>query len=128
MSFSGGLFLGVACGGAVGAMARFALSTWVYRWWGSAFPVGTLVVNVFGSLLMGVLTILLVERLNLGGEWRAVILVGFLGSFTTFSTFSMETYHLLVDGEYWKAATNMIASVGLCVGGYAAGVTIARQL
>ena len=118
----------IAAGGAVGSLMRFALSTGVHRVAGRDFPYGTLSVNVFGSLLMGMLYIVLIERASVGAEWRALLLVGFLGAFTTFSTFSIETLNLLENGELIKAGTNVFLSVFLCVLAAWSGVMVGRHL
>ena len=118
----------IAAGGAVGSLMRFALSTGVHRVAGRDFPYGTLSVNVFGSLLMGMLYIVLIERASVGAEWRALLLVGFLGAFTTFSTFSIETLNLLENGELFKAGTNVFLSVFLCVLAAWSGVIVGRHL
>lgn len=120
--------LAIAAGGAVGAVLRFWMSTGVYAIAGRDFPYGTLAVNVLGSLLMGLLTVLLIERLSLGPEWRAAILIGVLGGFTTFSTFSIETLNLIESGELLRAVANMLLSVILCVGAAWIGVMAGRQL
>jgi CrcB protein len=120
--------LAIAGGGAVGALLRFWVSSWIYGWLGRSFPYGTLVVNVFGSLLMGVLSVLLIERLSLGPEWRAAILIGLLGAFTTFSTFSIETLNLIETGEHARALLNVVLSVVLCVVAAWAGVIAGRQI
>ncbi len=120
--------LAIAAGGAIGALMRFWMSTGVYALLGRGFPYGTLAVNVFGSLLMGFLYILMIERLSVGGEWRAFALVGLLGAFTTFSTFSIETLNLVEQADYAKALANMLLSVLLCVGAAYIGVILARQL
>ena len=120
--------LAIAGGGAVGAVARFLVSTGVYRLFGRDFPWGTLAVNVFGSFGMGLLFVLLLERSLIGPEARAAILVGFLGSFTTFSTFSLETLTLVEQGEMLRALLNVAVSVLLCVAACWAGIIAARAL
>jgi CrcB protein len=120
--------LAIAAGGAIGALMRFWMSNGIYVLLGRGFPYGTLAVNVLGSLLMGFLYILMIERLPDGGEWRAFVLVGLLGAFTTFSTFSIETLNLLEQADYAKAVANMLISVLACVGAAFVGVMVARQL
>ena len=120
--------LAIAAGGATGAVLRFLMSGWIYAWLGRGFPYGTLIVNVVGSLLMGLLSVLLIERLSLGPEWRAAILIGLLGGFTTFSTFSIETLNLIEAGAHGKALANTALSVVLCVGAAWVGVIAGRQI
>jgi CrcB protein len=118
----------IAVGGAFGAVSRYATSLGVYSLLGRNFPYGTLFVNVAGSFLMGVLSIMLLERFNLGPEWRAAILVGFLGSYTTFSTFSIETLNLLELGDINRAVLNMGLSLTLCLLAVWFGINVGRQL
>lgn len=120
--------LAIAGGGAVGALLRFWMANGVYALMGRGFPYGTLFINVLGSLLMGLLFVLLVERSVAAPEWRALLMVGLLGSFTTFSTFSLETLNLLEGGEFGKALLNVLLSVVLCLLAAAAGVIAGRQL
>jgi CrcB protein len=106
----------VALGGACGAVVRFLVSSGLYQWLGRDFPYGTLVVNVVGSFLMGLLTeALILQRISIGMEYRAAILVGFIGAFTTFSTFSLETFYLLEQGSVGKAGLNIAVSVCGCL-------------
>ncbi|WP_456379920.1 fluoride efflux transporter CrcB [Thiolapillus sp.] len=120
--------LAIAAGGALGALMRYWVSTATYAWLGRGFPWGTLAVNVLGSFLMGVLYILLLERLSSGPEMRAFLLIGFLGAFTTFSAFSIETLNLLEDAQIGKALLNAGGSVILCVAATWLGVILGRQL
>jgi len=120
--------LAIAAGGALGAVLRFWSAQWVYALLGRGFPYGTLAVNLLGSFLMGLLFVLLVERLSVDGTWRAFLLVGLLGAYTTFSTFSMETLQLILEGEGGKALANVLASVLLCLGGAWLGLMAGRSL
>ncbi|MCB1801040.1 MAG: fluoride efflux transporter CrcB [Gammaproteobacteria bacterium] len=119
--------LAIAAGGAIGALLRFWMSNGIYALLGRGFPYGTLFVNVLGSLVMGYLYIVMLERMTLAAEWRAFAMVGLLGAFTTFSTFSIETLNLLQQTEYAKAAANMLISVLACVAAAYLGVVLARQ-
>jgi CrcB protein len=118
----------IAVGGAVGAVLRFWLSTAVSTLVGGRFPYGTLAVNAVGSGLMGFLYVLFYERMESNTELRAAILIGVLGAFTTFSTFSIETMALLEEGEYLKASLNVLASVVLCLIICWGGIILGRQL
>ncbi len=120
--------IAIAAGGALGSLARYGMSSAVYAWLGRGFPWGTLAVNLLGSFLMGLLFVLLIERLSWAPEWRGAILIGFLGAFTTFSTFSIETLNLLEEGAMLAAFLNMVLSVWLCVLVCWAGVILGRSL
>ena len=118
----------VGAGGAIGAIGRYLLSTWVYSLSGRAFPWGTLAVNLLGSLLMGFLSVWLLERMTVSTEMRALLMVGFLGAFTTFSTFSIETLLLLEQGAVARAGVNIAASVITCVFAAWMGTLIAKAM
>lgn len=123
-----GEFGAIAAGGALGAIMRFWVSGGIYAWLGRDFPYGTLSVNLIGSFFIGIAFILLTERLTLGAEVRAFVLIGFLGAFTTFSTFSLETLILLQEGLLIKAAGNILLSVFLCIIATWSGIILARSL
>lgn len=120
--------IAIASGGAVGALFRFWVSSGVYNLLGRGFPYGTLAVNVLGSLVMGFLYVLLLERTTVSPELRGALLIGFLGAFTTFSTFSIETLNLLEQAELLKAGLNILLSVVACVLACWFGLVVGRQL
>ena len=108
--------LSVALGGAAGALLRFFVSSGLYTWLGRGFPYGTLAVNIIGSFLIGLLAeALILQRIAIALEYRAAIIVGLLGAFTTFSTFSLETFYLIEQGHYGKAGLNVVISVAGCL-------------
>lgn len=120
--------LAIAVGGSLGALLRYGVANGVHAVLGRGFPYGTLVVNVSGCLAMGVLYVLLVERLAVSPEWRAALLIGVLGAFTTFSSFSMETFTLFEEGEWMKALMNVVLSVSLCLVAVWLGVLAGRRI
>ena len=128
MSFSLSHILWVALGGSLGAVARYMLSAWVNHVSTSAFPWGTYLVNVVGSCLFGVLFVLVFANQPHREELRLLVLVGFMGAFTTFSTFSFETVRLLESGLWGMALSNMAASLLTCVLGAWLGMGLARLL
>ena len=107
---------------------RFWVSTGTYALLGRNFPHGTLAVNVMGSLLMGLLYVMFMERMAVTPELRAGLLIGLLGAFTTFSTFSIETLNLIEQAEYLKAVLNILLSVFACILATWLGVIVGRQL
>lgn len=124
-----GQVLAIAAGGACGSVLRFYVSTGVYQWLGRGFPYGTLAVNVVGSFLIGLLAeALILQRVALTLEFRAAILVGVLGGFTTFSSFALETLYLLEQGQFIKAAANIGVSVFVCLAAAWLGVLSGRSL
>lgn len=117
----------VALGGAIGAAARYGVGGWVHARLGSEFPWGTMVVNVAGSLLIG-FALRYLEATRFSPDMRALITIGVLGAFTTFSTFSYETVSLMEGGAWLKAFTYAGASFALGLGAAGVGITIARSL
>lgn len=105
----------IAIGGAGGALARHGLSNLVHAATASKFPLGTLSVNLLGSFCIGVLYVIIVERGLVHPDWRSVFIVGFLGAFTTFSTFSLETVALLENGQAATAVAYVLVSVMTCL-------------
>ncbi len=120
--------LAIAVGGAIGSLLRYGGTVGVHQLLGKGFPYGTLTVNVIGSLLVGLLYVILVERLQVSPEWRALLVTGLLGGFTTFSAFSLETLLLVEQGELLKAALNVVLSVVLCLAVAWIGIAIGRSL
>ena len=120
--------LGIAVAGAAGALARYGLSGLAYRWWGAGFPWGTLTVNLIGCLLVGLLAEMARQTGWLSPELRTAIGIGFLGSFTTFSTFGVETYRAIEQGDWGVAALNVVSNVVLGLIFVLAGTTLARML
>jgi CrcB protein len=120
-------YLVIALGGALGAVSRYASSSWVQTLTGASFPWGTLGVNVVGSLALGFLMVWLQSTAS-STEVRDLVTVGFLGSFTTFSTFSYETVTMLRDGSWWRAGGYTVGSVALGLLAVVLGAAIATGL
>ncbi len=120
--------LAVAAGGALGAVSRYWLMLWVSAQGGMRFPWGTLLVNVLGSCAIGVLYVLISERMVLTEQWRALLVVGYLGAFTTFSTFSLDALLLLQEGRVLHALAYVGTSVLLCLAGAWLGMMLMRAL
>lgn len=118
----------VGAGGFVGANARYLLGGWVQQRWGTAFPWGTLVINVLGCFVLGAFATLAM-RFAWDETWRLFVAIGFVGAFTTFSTFEYETLQLVAEGrQYGAAALNTVGSVVVGFGAAYLGVVGARLL
>lgn len=109
------MYLFIAIGGASGACFRFFIMQLVFNFLGKGFPFATLIVNISGSLIMGVLYGLIEQGSIEVVLYRTLVGIGFLGAFTTFSTFSLDTLLLLQQGEIMKALLNVLLNVLLCV-------------
>jgi CrcB protein len=115
----------VGLGGAVGAIARYWLTEFTHLFFERGFPLGTMAVNVIGSLLMGFLATFLLYKATHSSELRSFLLIGMLGAFTTFSTFSLDTLNLLLTGKIAFAIINIILSIVLCIIAAGCGVYMA---
>ena len=119
------IFIGAGLGG----VSRYGISNAIYAILGRHFPYGTLLVNVSGCFLMGLMAALVVERLHdLEPQLRSFMLIGFLGGYTTFSSFSIETIGLLEHGAWLNALLNIFFSITLCIGATGLGLFVGRYL
>ena len=120
-------FFVIALGGAIGTLLRYIAGGLDYRFSGGVFPISTLVVNVTGSLVIGFLWGI-VDRFTVSPNVRLFVFIGILGGYTTFSTFSLETFNLMRDGEYRIALMNVILSVILSIGAVFLGYFVSKTL
>ena len=116
----------IGIGGFFGAIARYLVDGWVVARTGATFPWGTLVVNLSGAFVLGVLFALTVERGLLAAEIRPPVLIGFIGAYTTFSTLALESWRLIEDGSYVLGAANLAGSMLLGVIAIVAGLVVGR--
>ncbi len=114
--------------GGLGCVARFLASDWSYQLVGRSLPYGTLLVNVVGSFLLGLLMTFGLRSTLLSPDLRLGLGVGFLGGFTTFSTFSYETMKLIEEGSIWQAGANILLNLLLCLLAVLLGIWLARQI
>jgi len=121
-------YLFIALGAAAGANARYLAGVWAGDHFGAAFPAGTLLVNVTGSLILGFLAALAGGRLALSPELRLLLAVGFLGSYTTFSSFTVESLALTQEGGLWAALVNVAGNNLLGLAAAAAGFYLGRLI
>lgn len=116
----------IGLGGFLGANARYFVGTWAAQRWGATFPYGTLLVNVTGSFILGVFLGATTERFLIDPRWRLFFAVGFLGAYTTFSTYTYESVQLLLNGGWWPGAANLAASNLLGLAASVAGILLGR--
>ncbi|MCY7420035.1 MAG: fluoride efflux transporter CrcB [Chloroflexi bacterium] len=122
------IYLLIALGGAAGAVSRYAVDDSVSRWFGGTFPLGTLVINLTGSFVLGVLFALVVDRSALPSDIRAPVMIGFIGAYTTFSTWMLESARLMEGDQWLLAAVNLGGSVMLGLVAVFAGLAVGRAL
>ena len=121
-------FLVISVAAIVGANLRFFLSRLAAKEFGPVFPVGTLVINILGSFIVGFFVIWTSERVLLDPRWRLLVVVGFCGSFTTFSSYAFETMAYFEQGQWGLMVANVLGNNLLCLGGALAGMALARTL
>jgi CrcB protein len=119
-------YLLIGIGGFLGANARYLLGGWIAERYGTAFPYGTLVINVSGSFILGFFLVFISERVLAHPHWRGFFAIGFLGAYTTFSTFSFESLALIQERSYLLALANMVGSVILGLTAALVGMIMAR--
>lgn len=121
-------FFLISAGAILGANARYWVGDWAAQKFGTAFPYGTLLINLSGSFLIGIFLTLTTERFLIDPRWRLLVAVGFLGAYTTFSTFSYESFNLFSRGQWLAALLNALGStlVGILAAGF--GVVLGRSL
>ena len=120
--------LTISLGAVVGANARYLLSRFAAKELGPVFPYGTLFINIVGSLIVGFFVVWTTERVLADLRWRLLVVVGFCGSFTTFSSYAFETMAYFEQGQWLLMLTNILANNVLCLGGALAGMALARVL
>lgn len=121
-------FLLISLGAALGANARYWVSNWAAQRWGAAFPYGTILINLTGSLLIGLFLTLAAERFLIDPRLRLLLTVGFLGAYTTFSTYSFESYNLFARGQWLLAALNAFGSTIAGILAVGLGVFLGKSL
>jgi len=120
--------MAIAIGGALGAVSRYLVIGLVTDWLGKNYPYGTLAVNVIGSFFIGILYVVVVQKMHVSPELKSIMVVGFLGAFTTFSTFSLEAFNFINEGLVLNAITYILSSVILCIISVWAGVSAAKLI
>jgi fluoride exporter len=116
----------IAVGGALGSVARYLVDGWVLDRVGATFPFGTLVVNLSGAFVLGLLSALTIDRSILPADIRAPVMIGFLGAYTTFSTLMLESWRLVESGEVVAGTVNVVGSAALGILAVLTGLTVGR--
>ena len=120
--------LWISVGAVLGANARYWFGLWAAQKWGAGFPLGTFLINISGSLLLGFFMTLATQRLLIDPRWRLLFAVGFLGAYTTFSTYTYESFELLAQGQWAAGLANLLGSTLAGLLAAALGVVLAKLL
>lgn len=121
-----GQLVAIACGGAIGALSRFGLQQWLETIYNGRFPLAIFIANSIGSLCLGLLYVLIVEKGLVPEIWRAFLIIGLISAFTTFSTFSLDSIRLIEQGEWPMAVGNILANLVFGLVGAYVGMSIGR--
>jgi CrcB protein len=121
-------FLAISSAAIVGANLRYLLSRIAARHFGPVFPYGTLFINIVGSFIVGFFIIWTTERVLIDPRWRLLVVIGFCGSFTTFSSFAFETMAYFAQGQWGLMVVNILSNNLLCLGAALAGMSLGRVL
>jgi CrcB protein len=121
-------FLAISVAAILGANLRYVLSRLAVREVGPRFPYGTLIINILGSFIVGLFVIWTTERVLMDPRWRLLVVIGFCGSFTTFSSYAFETMSFFEQGQWELMLVNIFANNLLCLGGALAGMAVARAI
>lgn len=121
-------FLAISAAAIAGANLRFLMSRLAAKEFGPVFPAGTLIINILGSFIVGFFVIWTAERVLLDPRWRLLVVVGFCGSFTTFSSYAFETISYFEQGQWGLMVANILSNNLLCLGSALAGMAVARAL
>lgn len=118
----------ISVGAILGANARYWIGDWIAQKWGTSFPYGTLIINITGSFLIGLLISLTTERITIDPRWRYMIVVGFLGAYTTFSTYTLESMNLFERGQWQLGLLDVLGSVIIGLVAVGLGLILGRIL
>ena len=121
-----GQLVAIACGGAIGALSRFGLQQWLSTIYNGRFPLAIFVANSIGSLCLGLFYVLIVEKGIVPEVWRPFLIIGLIGAFTTFSTFSLDSIRLIEEGNWSMALGNIVANLVAGLVGAYVGMSIGR--
>jgi len=121
-------FLAISVAAIAGANLRFLMNRLAAKEFGAVFPAGTLIINILGSFIVGFFVIWTTERVLLDPRWRLLVVVGFCGSFTTFSSYAFETISYFEQGQWGLMVANILSNNLLCLGSALAGMAVARAL